>query len=272
MSEVEQTLREIRERVRAESQALARRDASPAREGNGASAGDAGARLSRDETGEAFARMEANLATAERAHAKLPPLQSNRSGLAARAELWVKRKIKRALHWFTWEQVNFNAAAYHALADALAALKVHERRLSEIQTGLVRLGELHARLEERAAADSNGAERLRVEQAASVERLRAEMSERVEQLRAEQAAHGEQLKGVGQLRDEQRERAEHLLEEQRVCYRQLSLEASETAVIFDRARRELESRLAEIEKAVNREPSIVNGEVDAPPASARPPE
>ncbi len=254
MSEVEQTLREIRERVRAESQALARRDADATREGNGASVGDTAATPARDEAGEAFARMEANLATAERAHAKLPPLQSNRAGVAARAELWVKRKIKRALHWFTWEQVNFNAAAYHALADALAALKAHDRRLAELQMGLVRLGELHARLEERVAGDAASAERLRAEQTTRVEQLRGELSTRVEQLRGEQAARGEQItraeQRAEQLRAEQRERVEHLLEEQRVCYRQLSLEASETAVVFDRARRELESRLAEIEKAV----------------------
>jgi hypothetical protein len=55
---------------------------------------------------------------------------------------------------------------------------------------------------------------------------------------------------VERLRDEARERVEHLLEEQRVCYRQLSLEASESAVLFDRARRDMEARLARIEKAV----------------------
>jgi chromosome segregation ATPase len=135
MSEVEQTLREIRDRVRAEAQALAARapDAAPR---NGDEDISVAPPPARDEAAEAFARMEANLATAERAYAKLPPLQSNRAGLAARVELWVKRKIKRAAHWFTWEQVNFNSASYHALRDALAALRTHESRLAEARAEL----------------------------------------------------------------------------------------------------------------------------------------
>lgn len=212
MNEVEETLREIRERVRAESVALARTSAPG--EGNGATP-------ARDEASEAFARMEANLATAERAGPRLPPVVSNREGFVARVELWVKRKIKRALHWITWEQVNFNAATAHALSDALAALRAHEQRLAEMRAELQRLGQLQERLEELARAHGG---------------LEARVESR-----------------FGQLRDEGRERAERLLEEQRVCYRQLSLEAGESAVLFDRARRDMESRLARIEKAVNGE-------------------
>ncbi|HEX5709202.1 MAG TPA: hypothetical protein VFX96_18005 [Pyrinomonadaceae bacterium] len=233
MNEVEETLREIRERVRAESVALTRASSVAAVGGDGAGA-------ARDEAGEAFARMEANLATAERARERLPPLVSNRAGLSARVELWVKRKIKRALHWFTWEQVNFNAATTHALSDALAALRAHERRLAEMQAELTRLGQLQERLEEMARA--HVALETRVE--AHVAQLRDEGRERAAQLRDESREH------FAQLRDESRERVEHLLEEQRVCYRQLSLEASESAVLFDRARRDIESRLARIEKSV----------------------
>jgi hypothetical protein len=219
MNEVEETLREIRERVRSESHALARAPNDGTAAGNGATT------ATRDETGEAFARMEANLATAERTRSRLPPLQSNRTGFVAGVELWVKRKIKRALHWFTWEQVNFNAAATHALSDALAALRAHEERLAEMRAELARLAGMQARLEELTRAQSE---------------LESRVESRVEPR-------------LEQLREEGRERVEHLLEEQRVCYRQLSLEASESAVLFDRARRDMEARLAQIEKIVNSE-------------------
>ncbi|PYS75942.1 MAG: hypothetical protein DMF66_17435 [Acidobacteria bacterium] len=101
--EVEDTLREIRERVLAESaQAagpLAVQPNGPA--ANGADAGQA-AQANGRAPGEALARLQANLATTERDWSRLPPLVSYRRGLAARLELWVKRQIKRAAHWFTW--------------------------------------------------------------------------------------------------------------------------------------------------------------------------
>ena len=130
-TEVEQTLREIRERVRAEA-ALARGpDAAagattavtPAAQPNGHAS-------QAPPANEALARMHANLATTERARTRLPPVMSYRRGAASRFELWLKRLIKRATHSFTWEQVNFNTAAHHALADALSALSAHEQSLA----------------------------------------------------------------------------------------------------------------------------------------------
>jgi hypothetical protein len=46
------------------------------------------------------------------------------------------------------------------------------------------------------------------------------------------------------------ELAAELKEEQRVCFRQISLESSESAVLEDRARRELLTRLEKLEQAV----------------------
>ncbi|HEX8291657.1 MAG TPA: hypothetical protein VF570_07885, partial [Pyrinomonadaceae bacterium] len=116
--EVENTLREIRERVLADSQRSA-----PAAAANGAAAAAAATNGSATANGqagpasEALARMDANLATTARAWSRLPPLLSYRRGAAARFEIWVKRLVKRAAHWFTWEQVNFNSAVHHALGD-----------------------------------------------------------------------------------------------------------------------------------------------------------
>jgi len=281
--EVETALREIRERVRAEAAALSAA-APPLRAG----AGDApavtaaGARAEAAGAGresfaaDALARLEANLATTGRAYSKLPPLVSYRRGFAARLELFIKRLISRATHWFTWEQVNFNAGAHHALGDAHAALAAHERTLAAVKSDLfavrdelrgalgqalaaaeadrARLDEQAARLAAAEARFAAEAESLRALFEAASERLGralAEDSERtraeVALLRAEQSRAAQLAPQVEALRAELRGRSEALAEEQRVCFRQLSLEAGETAVSFDRARRLLEARLERLE-------------------------
>ena len=113
--EVEETLREIRERVRATAAAAQGTRPAPAA-GAAAEALVAGAHSAEANgrgpvaAADALSRLEAHLSTTERAWNRLPPVLSNRGGWVARLELWVKRKIKRALHWVTWEQVNFNSS------------------------------------------------------------------------------------------------------------------------------------------------------------------
>ncbi len=342
-TEVENVLREIRERVRAESASSAPLSTSvAAREGV--------AQHAANETSEALARMEANLATTERAWNRLPPLVSNRTGWVARLELWLKRLLKRAAHWFTWEQVNFNSAAHHALRDALSALSVYEKQLAEARadaaatrTELAALHQSHDKLalrmesegmEQAALRQSHDKLVLRMESESTAEKARLTATEKllaktearlaeaenllstsgarfaetekmtgtiearlaaaeahlsetaalfdteivrfhdalaaaIAQLREEEQALAGNLI---QLRDEQRalaaaasaeretrliglqkelhERAEHLREELRVSFKQLSLEAGETAVMQDRARRQIEARLETIEKKV----------------------
>jgi hypothetical protein len=232
--EVENTLREIRERVLASAPALAaeRAPAQTATQGGGPHPSQGG------DAAEALARMDANLSTTARAWSRLPPLLSNRRGALARLELWLKRIVKRAAHWFTWEQVNFNSAAHNALGDARAAIDAHASALAsvreeltslraEIESGAARSSELEARV---SSAESRLAE------------MQGALSSGLDNLRAEQRARTEELRG------ELRDRAEGLLEEQRVCFRQLSLEASELAVTQDRARRAVEARLEALEK------------------------
>jgi hypothetical protein len=239
--EVEKTLREIRERVRAEAEVAAGVEGpaqAPAR-GAGPAAGDAPARAAGGAgAGGALARLEVNVATAERAGARLPPLVSNRRGWPARLELWVKRLIKRATHWYTWEQVNYNAAVYHALRDTHAALAALDSELAALRR------QLHAFEEHFSEELAAGVAALRGEQRAFVEDIHREQQSLASDLRREQQA------GTDAARVEARERAGHVLEEQRVLFRQLSLEAGERAVACERARRDLETRLAEIQKAV----------------------
>jgi hypothetical protein len=286
--EVEETLREIRERVRASAPHLQAPqpataggivaapeslDAERYAPGDNGRAGDAAA--------DALSRMEANLSTTERAWSRLPPLLSNRKGWTARLELWVKRKIKRAAHWFTWEQVNFNSSVHNALRDARATLALHEQLLQRMQSESAtngaslrqlraeaeaersrvnsRLLELGARLAAAQAKFDAGAAQLHqqlsssVEQlSSSIEQLRAEQREHSESLRAEQDASAgslrvEQQQRLAEFENEVRERFSTILDEQRVCFRQLSLEAAETEVMNDRARRLLEARLEALE-------------------------
>lgn len=315
-TEVENTLREIRERVRAE--AARQSPTAPAGAPPAAPAPHANGHSSHPyPAAEALARLQADLATTERARTRLPPVMSNRSGSVARLELWLKRLIKRAAHWFTWEQVNFNSAAHHALADALAALGAHEQSLARahadlaalrqahdaqqhalqsllqgqhslqqgqqslqgwqqsLQQGQQSLQQAHQSLQQ-AQGSLEGSLRLHIaeadERAARLSSVLAETESRlagelaalarafeagVEQLRAEMGAHADGLRSEQQaqlvaraadLQKELRERAEQVLEEQRVCFRQLSLEASEAAVLHDRARRHIESRLEALER------------------------
>jgi hypothetical protein len=207
-TEVENTLREIRERVLASSAARAPEHAYADDARN--SGDDLHVPRSGD-AGEALARMDANLSTTGRAWSRLPPVLTYRRGALARVELWLKRMVKRAAHWFTWEQVNFNSAAHNALGDARAALDAHTRALDALRD---QLGRLRADMESRLSSAESGLAEL--------------------------------LSAAG----ENRARADGLLEEQRVCFRQLSLEAAELSVTHDRARRGIESRLEALEKTV----------------------
>lgn len=124
-TEVDSTLAEMRQHLRAAAREGA---ASAPRKGRGA-----------------LARMEVDLAITERSWSRLPPLTSNRRGWVARVELWVKRALKRATHWLTWEQVNFNAAVNHSLRATHETMTGHERQLAELRA---QVEQLTARAEE----------------------------------------------------------------------------------------------------------------------------
>lgn len=270
--EVEETLREIRERVFADARSLDAARGGSARpralEVEGAASEVGVAALDSEQCGvasdEALARMQANISTTGRAWSRLPPLLSYRRGRAARFELWVKRLVKRAAHWFTWEQVNFNSAAHHALIDAREALGAHERALadlreqlrglqsemrSESQSNAARLDELQARLvasESRFDSAFAGLRQSLDEQSSHLRSGQRALAAEQRALAAEQRANMEARDD--EIRNELRERVGALAEEQRVCFQQLSLEAAEAAVMHDRARRQIEARLDALER------------------------
>jgi hypothetical protein len=247
--EVENILAEIRERVRGQ-ELRANAVANPAL-GNGVGEAPVATLASREaveaSAAETLAQIDSLLTVTARAWDRLPPLVSNRSGSSARFELWVKRHLKRATRWYAWEQVNFNAAVHHALRDILQTLSAYQQAL----------GELRAETEnQRRMLERSG-----IELSSQREELQAQREE-IQTQRAEFKAQRAELETqfAGQLLTQRKEidaqlstiaqqiegRLELIREEQHVCFKQLSLEAVETAVLEDRARRKAENLLEEL--------------------------
>ena len=218
-TEVESILREIRERVlsqeRTGSDSSATRSAMTNR-GNGAGDSEARQQITNDNnetlSAENLSLIESYLTTTARAWDRVPPLVSNRSGSIARVELWLKRQLKRATHWFTWEQVNFNAAVHQSLRELLPVMAAHEHELRA---------------------------------------LRAQFAAAETKLSELEAVSGKTETRVEGLANELSERDAHLRDEQRVCFKQLALETSEAAVLEDRARRRAEALLEELQRRVD---------------------
>jgi 2-polyprenyl-3-methyl-5-hydroxy-6-metoxy-1,4-benzoquinol methylase len=221
--EVSSVLREIRERVAAEHAAIEQAAPTDLQ----ASAGDADFSAILDEnsqvTDSTLDVMHARLTVTERAWDRLPPIVSNRHGALAKIELWAKRHAKSAARWFTWEQINFNAAVHNALNDAWQALSRQARALaaqraqvqsefeqSRAETDDLReevMAELRAESAARRRASEKSQEDLkkqrteteivRSEMLAQSEALQTEMESRrleIETLRSEMLAESERLR------------------------------------------------------------------------------
>lgn len=238
--DVESILREIRERVTSQERANHDAAAAAARakirsEVNGTPDSGRTQQMARREVAdttaaENLALINSYLTTTARTWDRLPPVLSNRSGLVARLELWIKRRLKVATRWFTWEQVNFNAAVHHALRDILPVLAAYEQEL----------GKLRAEIE---AATKAATEARRIEFGS----LRGEI-EASRRLTDAQRAQVENR--LSELVKELRQRDERLQGEQRVSFKQLALETSEAAVLEDRARRNTRALLEELTRRV----------------------
>lgn len=267
-SEVETILNEIRERVLAEERA-----AAPSLEVAPQPSWPNGSSAAVVVRSEALERVASELTVAARAWNKLPPVCSNRRGLMARMELWIKKSFKSLTHWFTWEQVNFNAAAHHALTDLSAVATAQSRELAVFREDAQRaLNDLTAAAtaqgRDMAAfrEDANG----RNQKLESIERevlsLRSLWESQVQELRLlnstqttnradvqarlteTEAALARFSNSISGLTQAIAETTNDLREEQRVCFKQLSLEASEASILEDRGRRALEARLERLEK------------------------
>ena len=250
VDEVETILNEIRDRVRAEEDARA--PVSLVTQPESAITAEVESQT-KSPPAEALARASAHLTTTARTWDRLPPIFSNRRGAMARIELWIKAKLRSLTRWFTWEQVNFNAAVHHALTDTLETLTAHQQQLIAIRNQLA--NETASR---QLKLDEIDRELQRVERRQDAIRA-ADLEAMLEHLRKANEATaqistmlsdlaGETRGGLSDLGGEINARLADLREEQRVCFKQLSLETSEAAVLEDRGRRTLESRLEKLEK------------------------
>lgn len=281
--EVERILSEIRERVRSEPPVTAFHVGTSAT-GNGSGDGAVARELDSGAATTDVALIGSYLTTTARAWDRLPPLISNRSGMLARLELQVKRRLKTATRWFTWEQVNFNAAVHHALRDMAQALLDYGRVLETVRAEIrAESAERRMALEKyQTEADrlwtESRAQRVSIEaqlteievqrvadetrQRLALEAQRAEMeTQRVADETKQRTALEAQRVGAEakriqsearllELREELRERDNSLQEVQRVCFKQLSLETSESAVLEERARRKVEALLKELTRRI----------------------
>jgi len=204
---------------------------------------------------ESLARVSAHLAVTTRAWDRLPPVFTNRHGTFARLELWLKRMSKPLTRWFTWEQINFNRSIKDALSDVVDILKADAQELATLRAQLA-----HAANERREVEMRLNAILTRVTEIGEIvtglgsrfESQHSQLAHLVNDLAAQLRAEDQQIK-TQQNRDIDKrlsDLAAELKDEQRVCFRQLSLEATESAVLDDRARRELLTRLEKLEESL----------------------
>lgn len=187
----------------------------------------------------------ASLTVMARAWDRLPPVVSNRTGTVARLELWIKERLRAAFRWFTWEQVNFNSATYQTLLEMVEALNRYEQHLMALREDIeAQRDELRQLSAEQLTPLTNRIDQMDRQHLALIAQVNARL-EGLSQLARDQ--QNEMQARLAELRSETRVRDEQLTDEQRVCYKQLALELSESRVLEDRARRELEARLARLE-------------------------
>ena len=141
-------------------------------------------------------------------------------------------------------QGKFNVALVDMLAETLNVLRAtaatQETRLEEIAQEMA---------EVRATTENFDAFRERVD------RLETELRSAAANVRALQERAAALEAALAQSRDEQAGRVQQLLDEQRVCIRQLALQASEEAVLADRARRATELKLEELARRLTPPPA-----------------
>jgi len=275
--EVESVLREIRERVISQPVADRAPDSATALQNGDGKPPAISAPVSEVRHSQALARLQAHLTTTARAWDRLPPIFSNRSGTAARIELWIKARLKVFSRWFTWEQVNFNAAVHHALGEAVEVLAQQETAIAATRAQLSQTRDENQALREelqsqRAVVEAQSAaldslrEKLQAETAArhldlqNLNAWRAETRGEFEALGVQAEVQAAELRAELSLQaDELREGNSLIQNEQRVCYKQLSLEANEIATAQDRAQRqtrasldEINQRLTQLETSVKR--------------------
>ncbi|HEY8225433.1 MAG TPA: hypothetical protein VIG25_09165 [Pyrinomonadaceae bacterium] len=252
VDEVEDILREIADRVRAEQNASLSQVSTEtlAEERPITIASEPSAKTS-------LGRIESYLTTTGRAWDRLPPVFSNRSGAIARLELWIKRFFKRSTRWYAWEQVNFNAAVHHALSETLTVLSNLTLQLENVRQEMQAERETIARRTEAELQKSQAQidihrKETELRQKELQQQIEKQLESQAQQIIAQQERFESLTALLSDLTKEVRERSDNLTQEQRVSFKQLALEISEIATLADRNRREIQTRLEQLKKGASR--------------------
>ena len=246
--DVEAILKEIRNRVVSEDRAPEVTSGSEPSNGSAPQSNQS----------ESLARVSAHLAVTTRAWDRLPPVFTHRRGLFARLELWLKRASKPLTRWFTWEQINFNRSIKDALTDVVDILKADAHELATLRAQLAHEAKERREVETRLNAILTRVTEIGeivtglTEAGSRFESQQSQLANQVNDLAAQLRAEDQQIKTQQSQDIDKRlsELAAELKDEQRVCFRQLSLEATESAVLEDRVRRELLMRLEKLEESL----------------------
>jgi 2-polyprenyl-3-methyl-5-hydroxy-6-metoxy-1,4-benzoquinol methylase len=167
-------------------------------------------------------------------------------------ELWVKRHAKTAARWFTWEQINFNAAVHHALRDTVQALSDFDQSLARVRA---ELRAVRAEVRDESAAQQAKTGALVAEMRAQTNTLRADISAEsqarrmeIETQQANTTAHFAEMRAeTNTLREEaqaQQARTDSLLAGMRAEFEERK---TETNTLRDEMRAESEALRIELE-------------------------
>jgi chromosome segregation ATPase len=149
----------------------------------------------------------------------------------------------------------FNLTLIEALAETLDAIRASVAGQEARFERVAREMEETRALSENLDSFRERSDRLEAELRSAAASMRG-LRERAAALEGELVHAREQFAGEQRaLSSEMRERIQHLLDEQRVCIRQLSLQASEEAVLADRARRATELKLEKLERRAGPPPA-----------------
>jgi archaellum component FlaC len=167
-------------------------------------------------------------------------------------ESWAKRAFNPPPG--STRQRDFNITLVKALTETLNVLRAtaasHEAHLDRIAREVSETRALSENLDAFRERSDRFAAELR-SAAISVKGLQ----ERAAGIESELARTREELSNDNQkLAGEMREGIQHLLDEQRVCIRQLALQASEQAILADRARRAVELKVEELARRAGNSP------------------
>jgi predicted nucleic acid-binding Zn-ribbon protein len=181
---------------------------------------------------------------------KLAALRAAAKSLREQRPSWFEHIFHPGRH--ARRQEDFSAAVVAtvqeiagSMRNATAQLAEKEREISELKKEIAQGREEQKQV----AAEAAGTIQNLAEARQQIDQLARDHSEKIEQL-------GREIAGAHRdLSNELRERIQHLLDEQRVAIRQLSLKASEDAILSDRARRATELKIEELAKRLPRPPA-----------------